>query len=79
MPPFASHPLRQGGFSRSVRKNPALFGVPFLMLMVGASYGMSYFTQTKYDLQDQRVSTVRMDVIAGFLIVLMLALGAVDE
>lgn len=43
-----------------MRRNPALFGIPFVVLMLGASYGLSYFTQTKYELQDQRVSAVRL-------------------
>lgn len=44
--------------SRRVQKHPALFGVPFVLLMVAASYGLTMFTQTRYDLHDQKVKQV---------------------
>ncbi|KAF8329045.1 cytochrome c oxidase assembly protein COX16-domain-containing protein [Amanita rubescens] len=44
--------------SKHAQKHPALFGVPFVLLMVAASYGLSTFTQTRYDLHDQKVKQV---------------------
>ncbi|KAI0026696.1 cytochrome c oxidase assembly protein COX16-domain-containing protein, partial [Vararia minispora EC-137] len=41
-----------------IRKHPSLFGVPFLILMVGASFALVPFTQTRYDLQEQQTSQV---------------------
>jgi cytochrome c oxidase assembly protein subunit 16 len=45
-----------------LRKNPLLFGVPFVMIMVVASYALVPFAQTKYELQDRKVSKVRLTV-----------------
>lgn len=44
--------------TRLARKHPSLFGVPFLLIMVGASYGLTIFTQARYDLHDQKVKNV---------------------
>lgn len=46
--------------NRLIKKYPALFGVPFVLLMVGASFGLTTFTQTRYDLHDQKVQQVRL-------------------
>lgn len=56
--PFTSRPLNTSRINRAVKKNPALFGVPFVLLMVAASYGLTTFTQTRYDLHDQKVKQV---------------------
>lgn len=58
MPAFPSNTTKQAPWNRAVRKNPALFGVPFVLLIVGASFAMTTFTQTRYDLQNQRHSSV---------------------
>ncbi|KAF9443429.1 hypothetical protein P691DRAFT_713286 [Macrolepiota fuliginosa MF-IS2] len=58
MPAFTSRPLDFSRINRAVKKNPALFGVPFVLLMVAASYGLTTFTQTRYDLHDQKVKHV---------------------
>lgn len=50
--------------SRRVQKHPALFGVPFVLLMVAASYGLTMFTQTRYDLHDQKVKQVSTPLAA---------------
>ncbi|PPR02058.1 hypothetical protein CVT24_011157 [Panaeolus cyanescens] len=47
--------------NRVVRKHPSLFGIPFLILMVGASFGLSTFTQTRYDLHDKKVKFVNKE------------------
>ena len=43
-----------------LRKHPSLFGIPFLVIIVGASFGLQSFTQTRYDLHDQKIKKVRM-------------------
>ncbi|KAF7440334.1 Cytochrome oxidase assembly [Pleurotus ostreatus] len=52
---FPSNPVNKTPMSQLLRKYPGLFGVPFVLLMVGASFMLTPFTQTRYDLQDQRV------------------------
>lgn len=59
MPTFSSNPLKTNPVHRVLRKYPALFGVPFVIIIVGASYAMQTFTQTRYDLYDKKVTQVR--------------------
>jgi hypothetical protein len=56
---FSSIPLRGSRFSRTIRRHPTWFGIPFILLIVGASFGLQSFTQTRYDLRDQHVTAVR--------------------
>ncbi|KAJ7366472.1 cytochrome c oxidase assembly protein COX16-domain-containing protein [Mycena albidolilacea] len=53
-----SRPLNPSRMNTLVRKQPLFFGVPFIVLMVATSFGLSAITQTKYDLRDQRVKQV---------------------
>ncbi|KAF5344338.1 hypothetical protein D9758_013243 [Tetrapyrgos nigripes] len=62
---FSNKPLNQSSFNRTISKYPALFGIPFILLMVGASYGMTPFTQTRYDLHDQKVKQVTKEQELG--------------
>lgn len=62
MPTFASKPLNNSPLHTWLKRYPALFGVPFLLVMVGASFGLQTFTQTRYDLQSQKVTQVRRGV-----------------
>lgn len=55
---FHSRPLSPSALSRRAQKHPAVFGVPFVLLMVAASYGLTMFTQTRYELHDQKVQQV---------------------
>jgi len=58
---FESQPFQQktkSSMNRLVRKHPGLFGVPFVLMMVAASFGMTAFTQTRYDVPDQKVKHV---------------------
>ncbi|KAF8967290.1 cytochrome c oxidase assembly protein COX16-domain-containing protein [Flammula alnicola] len=41
-----------------VRKHPGLFGVPFVLIIVAASFGLTTFTQTRYDMHDRKVKHV---------------------
>lgn len=65
MPPFSSRPLTVSRLNRSIKRNPALFGVPFILLMVAASYGLTSFTQIRYDLQDHKVKQVTKEQELG--------------
>ncbi|EIN07033.1 hypothetical protein PUNSTDRAFT_71377 [Punctularia strigosozonata HHB-11173 SS5] len=56
MPTFQSNPVKPSRTSTLLRKHPSLFGVPFIVMMVAASFGLAQFTQTRYDLQDQKVT-----------------------
>ncbi|TRM61332.1 cytochrome c oxidase assembly protein COX16-domain-containing protein [Schizophyllum amplum] len=58
MPAFQRRPLSEGKFYQTLNKNPLLFGIPFCLLMVGASYAMVPFTQTRYDLHDKKVQVM---------------------
>ncbi|ESK83026.1 hypothetical protein Moror_11741 [Moniliophthora roreri MCA 2997] len=55
---FQSKPLNPSKLNQTIQKKPWLFGVPFVLLMVAASYAMTPFAQTRYDLHDQRVKQV---------------------
>lgn len=57
---FDSRPLNTTPLNNTLRKNPLLFGVPFVMIMVVASYALVPFAQTKYELQDRKISNVRL-------------------
>ena len=56
---FDSKPLNTTPLNNTLRRNPLLFGVPFVMIMVVASYALVPFAQTKYELQDRKISNVR--------------------
>jgi len=56
---FDSKPLNTTPLNNKLRRNPLLFGVPFVVIMVVASYALVPFAQTKYELQDRKISKVR--------------------
>ena len=56
---FTARSTQTSRFGAFIKKYPGLFGVPFILIMVGASYGMSTITQARYDLHDQKVKNVR--------------------
>ncbi|KAL0946381.1 hypothetical protein HGRIS_012611 [Hohenbuehelia grisea] len=58
MTAFPSRPVNTTTLHRTLKKYPGLFGVPFILLMVGASFMLTPFTQTRYELHDQRVKQV---------------------
>ncbi|KAF9651478.1 hypothetical protein BDM02DRAFT_3184482 [Thelephora ganbajun] len=62
---FDSKPLNTTPLNNKLRKNPLLFGVPFVMIMVVASYALVPFTQTKYELQDRKISNVSKEQELG--------------
>lgn len=65
MPPFARTPLNSNPVHRTLRKHPSLFGIPFVVIIVGASFAMQSFTQTRYDLHDQKVSQLSKEQELG--------------
>ncbi|CCL98763.1 uncharacterized protein FIBRA_00768 [Fibroporia radiculosa] len=65
MPPFASNPLKSNPIHRTLHKHPSLFGIPFLVIIVGASFALQSFTQTRYDLHDQKVTQVNKEQELG--------------
>jgi cytochrome c oxidase assembly protein subunit 16 len=58
MPTFHSNPINPSPLQNTLRRYPALFGIPLVLIIVGASFGLQPFTQTRYDLQAQKVKQV---------------------
>lgn len=49
-----------------VRRNPFIFfGLPFLALMVGASFALQGFTRTRYDYQGTKVQVMNQEEKLG--------------
>jgi len=65
MPVFPSRPLNASPVNNILRRNPLLFGVPFVLIIVGASYGLIPLTQTRYELQDRKVSQLSKEQELG--------------
>lgn len=57
---FPRKPLNTTRFNQAVQKNPALFGIPFVLLMVAASFALTPLTQARYDVHDQKLKAVRL-------------------
>jgi len=62
---FDTKPLNTTPLNNTLRRNPLLFGVPFVMIMVVASYALVPFAQTKYELQDRKISKVSKEQELG--------------
>jgi cytochrome c oxidase assembly protein subunit 16 len=68
MPTFSSKPLGRNPsaagsaiskLTPQVRRHPVLlFGIPFTLIIVAGSYGLSYLTQTKYDYNATKVQSM---------------------
>ena len=66
MPAFSSKSRGSNPLLNSVRRHPfAMFGLPFLSLVVVSSYALQTFTQTRYDLNDQKVQAVSKEEELG--------------
>ncbi|GAA5873024.1 hypothetical protein JCM8547_000009 [Rhodosporidiobolus lusitaniae] len=66
MPPFASKPVNPSALTASLRRRPfLLFGLPFLTVLVGSSFALSSFTQTRYDYRDQKVTAMSKEEELG--------------
>lgn len=60
---FSNKPYGQksplGPLAAQAKKRPFLvFGLPFLVIMVGGSFGLAQLTQTKFDHRDRRHTKV---------------------
>lgn len=62
MPPFATRPLnstKSHPIFAQIRRHPfILFGIPFIGIIVGSSFALQAFTQTRYDYQETKVKSV---------------------
>ncbi|GAB1521730.1 cytochrome C oxidase assembly protein COX16, mitochondrial [Rhizoctonia solani] len=54
--PFRAHTSRADGIGRILKRHPSYFGLPFVLVMVGGSFALSTFTQTRYDLHEKKVT-----------------------
>ncbi|KAG6371936.1 cytochrome c oxidase assembly protein COX16-domain-containing protein [Boletus reticuloceps] len=55
MPTFQTNPLNPSPLQTRLKRYPVLFGIPFILIMVGASFGLQAFTQIRYDLHDKKI------------------------
>lgn len=63
---FSSKSTNPNPLLRMVRQRPfALFGLPFLGLVVFSSFALSTFTQTRYDLNDSKTKSVSKEEELG--------------
>jgi len=64
MPTFEARPLgpktRTLTINATLKKHPALFGLPFLLIIVGASFGLKHLTETRYEARNERTTQVRI-------------------
>lgn len=62
MPPFAARPLsspKSHPIFAQIRRHPfILFGLPFVGIIIGSSFALQAFTQTRYDYQETKVKSV---------------------
>lgn len=64
MPALPRHELRPKNrpiISRVHRHPFVMFGLPFVATIVGASFALTTFTQTRYDLRDQQVTSIEQE------------------
>lgn len=55
------NPSRTPGFNNFFRRNPAYFGVSFLLIVVGASFGLKTLTNVGVEKKDNKVTAVTSD------------------
>ena len=66
MTAFSSKPLKPSPLLQAIRKRPfLLFGLPFVGIMVGASFALEKFTQTKYDYESNKIRTMSWEEELG--------------
>ncbi|KIR56789.1 cytochrome c oxidase-assembly factor COX16 [Cryptococcus gattii Ru294] len=62
MPPFTARPLnpsKSHPIFAQIRRHPfVLFGLPFVGIIVGSSFFLQAFTQTRYDYQETKVKSM---------------------
>ena len=72
MPTFQAKPYGKKGtfdpLAAKVKKRPfILFGLPFIAIIVGGSFGLSQLTQTRYDHRDMRHKKVKKLLVSIYL------------
>lgn len=75
MPTFSNRPIGRpqsrsarllARLTPQVRKHPVmLFGLPFVVMIVASSFGLSYMTQTRYDYNSSKVKSMSMEEELG--------------
>ncbi|KIJ59734.1 hypothetical protein HYDPIDRAFT_100140 [Hydnomerulius pinastri MD-312] len=65
MPTFQANPIKSSSINSTLKRYPVLFGLPFVLIIVGASFGLQTFTQTRYDLQEKKVKQVSKEQALG--------------
>ncbi|WVO15254.1 hypothetical protein L204_102910 [Cryptococcus depauperatus] len=67
--PFPSRRLSSPNpLFEKARKHPfALFGLPFMFIIVSSSFALTHFTQTKYDYQESKVKSMSMEEELGMM------------
>jgi cytochrome c oxidase assembly protein subunit 16 len=60
MPTFASRPLGipKAGLNGFLRQHPLAFGVSFVVIIVGASFGLKGFTDVGVEKKDGKITVV---------------------
>jgi cytochrome c oxidase assembly protein subunit 16 len=59
MQTFARKRLNQPSIYRVIKRNPFLYiGLPLIIPIVGGSFALSYLTQTRYELHDNKSKKV---------------------
>lgn len=54
-------------YTQHLRQQPFFaFGLPFLVFVVVGSYGLSQFTQLRYEMKDRKVSRVSASQVASW-------------
>ena len=66
MPTFASRSINPSPLSSQLRRHPFIFfGLPFISLVIASSFALQTFTRIRYDLHDQRVTTLTKEEELG--------------
>jgi len=58
-------PQRASTLGDGIRRHPSLFGIPFLIVIVGASFLLQNLTQVRYDVEDGKKRQLSHDEALG--------------
>jgi hypothetical protein len=65
---FTRKPLHESKLQRLFAKHPTWFGIPFVLIILGASFGMEPLMKVRYEMRDKKVKQVG-DRIAAFVFI----------
>jgi branched-subunit amino acid permease len=65
---FTRKPLHESKLQRLFAKHPTWFGIPFVLIILGASFGMELLMKVRYEMRDKKVKQVG-DCIAAFVFI----------